>query len=102
MISYFTIALHVYNTLFEQTYKFQFKVIFGQDSFPQKRSPFQVGQSFAEHYELSPCKSMVEYLLLPVLFFHIKVFHLFPLTNKHLLCRKIFLFCQKENFGGLP
>ena len=48
MISYFIVAHHVYNNLFEQTYKSQFQVIFGQDSFPPKVSPFQVGQSFAE------------------------------------------------------
>ena len=48
MISYFIVALYVYNKPFEQTYKSQFQVIFGQDSFPLKMSPFQVGQSFSE------------------------------------------------------
>ena len=55
MISYFIVALHVYNELFEQTYKSQFQVIFGQNSFPPKISQFQVGQSLAELYKLSPC-----------------------------------------------
>ena len=58
MISYFIVALHVYKKLFEQTYKSQFQVIFGQDSFPPKISQFQVGQSFAELYKLSPCEWM--------------------------------------------
>ena len=53
MISYFRVALHVYNKLFEQTQKSQLQVSFGQDSFPSKINPFQVGQSFAELYELS-------------------------------------------------
>ena len=70
MISYFIVALHVYNKLFEQTYKSQFQVIFGQDSFPPKISQFQVGQSFAELYKLSPCEWMREYLLLPFIFLH--------------------------------
>ena len=48
MISYFRVALHVYNKLFEQTQKSQLQVSFGQDSFPSKINPFQVGQSFAE------------------------------------------------------
>ena len=52
MISYFRVALHVYNKLFEQTQKSQFQVSFGQDSFPPKINSFQVGQSFAELYEL--------------------------------------------------
>ena len=77
MISYFIAELHVYNKPFEQTYKSQFQVIFGQDSFPPKMSPFQVGQSFAELYELSPCLWMVEYLLLPLLFINITASHLF-------------------------
>ena len=55
MILYFIVALHVYKKLFEQTYNSQFQVILGQDFFPPKTSPFQVGQSFAELYQLSPC-----------------------------------------------
>ena len=55
MVSYFMVALDVYKKLFEKTFKSQFKVILGQDSFPLKMSLFQVGQSFAELYELSPC-----------------------------------------------
>ena len=48
MISYFMVALYVYNKPFKQTYQSQFQVIFGQDSFPLKMSLFQVVQSFAE------------------------------------------------------
>ena len=55
MFSYFVVAMHVYNKLFEQTFKSQLQVILGQGSFPPKMSPFQVGQSFAELYELPPC-----------------------------------------------
>ena len=55
MFSYFVVAMHVYNRLSEQTFKSQLQVILGQGSFPPKMSPFQVGQSFVELYELSPC-----------------------------------------------
>ena len=48
MISFFIAALHVYNKIFEQTFKPWFQVIFGQNSFPPKMIPFQVGQSFAK------------------------------------------------------
>ena len=55
MISYFIVALHVYIKLFKQTFKSQFQVIFGQDSFLPKLSPFQISQFFTELYEMSPC-----------------------------------------------
>ena len=55
MILNFIVAPHVYKKRFEQTDNSQFQVILSQDFFLPKTSPFQVGQSFAELYELSPC-----------------------------------------------
>ena len=42
MISYFIVAHCTFTTNFSSKLKSQFQVIFGQDFFPLKRSPFQV------------------------------------------------------------
>ena len=42
MISYFIVAYCTFTTNFSSKLKSQFQVIFGQDSFPLKMSPFQV------------------------------------------------------------
>ena len=72
MISYLLISHYTFTTNFWSKLKFQFQVIFGHDSFPLKMSPFQVSllQNSINCF-LANGWWMVEYLLLPLLFFYI-------------------------------
>ena len=91
MISYFIVAHCMLTTNFSSRLKFQFHVIFGQDSFPLNMGSFQASlllqnytnclltngwsrtvssrtvSSQMDGHELSPHKWMVECLLLPLL-----------------------------------
>ena len=75
MISYFIVA----HCTFLSKLKSQFQVIFVRVSFLWKWVDFRSGQSsFTELYKLSPRSWMVEYLLLPSLFFTRK----FPISSR--------------------
>ena len=66
MISYFIVAHCTFMKNFSRKLKAQFQVIFGQDSFPLKMSPFLT--------ESISSLTDVEYLLLPLILFYKKIF----------------------------
>ena len=98
MISYFIAAYCTLTTNFLSKLKSQFQFIFGQDFFPLKISP-NFGKSFVELRELSLTNSWWN-----TCFYHYSFLtKKFPISScKCLVCRRIFLFCRTDNFGGLP
>ena len=90
MISYFIVAHCTFTTNFSSKLKSQFQVIFGQDSFPLKMSPFQVSllQNFTK------CLLANEWWI--TCFYHYSFFtKKFLISScKRLVYRKIFLFCR--------
>ena len=85
-----------FTTNFSSKLKTQFQVIFGQDSFPLNTSPFQP----AFRKTLRTVSSLMDDGM-PT--FTITLFtQKFPISSfKSLVCRKIFLFCRTDSFGGL-
>ena len=87
MISYFIVARCKFTTNFSRKLKSQFQVIFGQDSFSLKMSPFQV----------SLLQNSTNCLLANgwwnTCFYHYSFFtKKFPISScKHFVCHKIFL-----------
>ena len=105
MISYFIAAHCVFTTNFSSKCKSQFQVIFGQDSFPLKLSPFQASLSqnspdclFTNGW-CNVCNTWNTWIPFSMTLF-IKTFPI--LSCKLLVCFKMFLFCRTVSFGGLP
>ena len=90
MISYFIVAHCTFTTNFSSELKSQFQVIFDQDFFPLKMSPFQVRLL----HNFMNC--LLANGWWNTCFSHYSFFtKKFPISSrKHLLCHKIFLFCR--------
>ena len=98
MISYFIVAHCTFTTNFSSKLKSQFQVIFGQDSFPLKMSPFQV--SILHNFK----NCLLANRWWNTCFSHYSFFtKTFPISSRKRLVRyKIFLFCRTDSFCGLP
>ena len=82
MISYFIVALHVYNKLFGQTYKSQFQITFGQYSFPPKmRVHFRLVSLSPNSTNCLLANRWWNTWFYRYSFFYIKISHLFSQTS---------------------
>ena len=88
------VAHWTFSTNFSSKLKSQFQVIFGQDFFPLKMSPFQVRFS----HNFTNC--LLANGWWNTCFSHYSFFlQRFPISSReHLLCHKIFLFCRTGSF----
>ena len=98
MISYFIVAHCTFMKNFSSKLKSQFQVIFDQDSFPLEMSQFQA--SLLHNFK----NRLLANGWWNTCFYHYSSFtKKFPIfSRKHLVCRKIFLLCRTDSFGGLP
>ena len=95
MISYFIVAHCTFTKNFTSKLKFQFQVIFGQDFFPLKMSPFQVRllHNFTNCLLANGWHGGIH--AFPITLF----LQRFPISSRrHLLCHKIFLFGRTGSF----
>ena len=97
MVSYFIVAGCTFTINFSRKLKSHFQFIFGHDHFPLKMSTFHVSllQNSTDYLLANGWWNTCFYRY----YFSTKKFSIS--SCKHLICRKIFLFCGTDSFGGL-
>ena len=98
MISYFIVANCTFTTNSSSKLKSPLQIIFGQNSFPLKMSPFQVSllQNSTNCLLVNGCWDTC--------FYHYSFFTKMISISfcKCFVCRKIFIFCRTDSFAGFP